>query len=49
MGDVAAGAKAALRPYLDAAVARGALGASRLESDWTDVGSAERLAELNRR
>jgi MurNAc alpha-1-phosphate uridylyltransferase len=47
MADVPAGAKAPLRPYLDAAIARRALGASKLATTWTDVGTPERLAALN--
>ena len=44
---VAPGQRAALRPYLDAAIARGLVGAERWLGDWTDVGTAERLAALN--
>jgi MurNAc alpha-1-phosphate uridylyltransferase len=44
---VAPGQRAALRPYLDAAIARGLVGAERWLGEWTDVGTAERLAALN--
>lgn len=47
MADLPAGAKAPLRPYLDAAITRRALGAARLPGRWTDVGTPERLAALN--
>ena len=48
MGDVAPGAKARLRPYLDAAMATRRLGAEFWPGDWADVGTPERLAALNR-
>lgn len=47
MDDVAVGAKARLRPYLDAAIARQRLGAQRWDGGWTDVGTPQRLAALN--
>jgi N-acetyl-alpha-D-muramate 1-phosphate uridylyltransferase len=47
MGDVAVGAKARLRPYLDAAITQQRLGAQRWDGGWTDVGTPERLAALN--
>jgi MurNAc alpha-1-phosphate uridylyltransferase len=47
MADLPAGAKAPLRPYLDAAIARRALGAERWTQGWTDVGTPERLAALD--
>lgn len=37
-----------LRPLLDAALAQGLLGAEAWDGEWTDVGTAERLAALNR-
>jgi MurNAc alpha-1-phosphate uridylyltransferase len=46
MGDVEVGAKARLRPYLDAAIAAGRLGAEHWPGDWTDVGTPQRLAAL---
>jgi MurNAc alpha-1-phosphate uridylyltransferase len=48
MADLAPGGKAALRPYLEAAIDRRALGATLWRGAWTDVGTPERLAELNR-
>ena len=45
---VAPGTKAALRPSLDAAIAQRRIGAELWRGDWTDVGTPERLAELNR-
>ncbi|MDZ5456360.1 nucleotidyltransferase family protein [Azohydromonas lata] len=47
MADLPPGAKAPLRPYLEAAMARRALGAERWSGAWTDVGTPERLAALN--
>ncbi len=47
MRELPPGAKAALRPYLDAAIARRALGASLWRGEWHDVGTPERLAALN--
>lgn len=47
MGDFAVGAKARLRPYLDAAIAQRRLGAQRWEGGWTDVGTPQRLVALN--
>lgn len=46
MADLAPGTPAPLRGYLDAAIARGVLGAERLPGRWADVGSPERLAAL---
>ena len=48
MRDLAPGGKAALRPYLEAAIDRRALGATLWQGEWTDVGTPERLAALNR-
>jgi MurNAc alpha-1-phosphate uridylyltransferase len=48
MPDLAPGGKAALRPYLEAAIDRRALGATLWRGAWTDVGTPERLAELSR-
>jgi N-acetyl-alpha-D-muramate 1-phosphate uridylyltransferase len=48
MADLAPGGRAALRPYLEAAIDRRALGATLWRGAWTDVGTPERLAELNR-
>lgn len=47
MGDFAVGAKARLRPYLDAAIVQRRLGAQRWHGRWTDVGTPQRLAALN--
>ena len=44
---VAPGTKLSLRPLLDRAIARRRLQAVRWPGDWTDVGSAERLAAVN--
>jgi N-acetyl-alpha-D-muramate 1-phosphate uridylyltransferase len=44
---IAPGARLPLRPLLDAAMARGRLGARAWTGAWTDVGTAERLAALN--
>ena len=44
---IAAGARLPLRPLLDAAMARGRLGARAWGGPWTDVGTVERLARLN--
>jgi MurNAc alpha-1-phosphate uridylyltransferase len=49
MEDLSPGVRAPLRPYLDAAITRRALGAERWLGDWTDVGTAERLAALDAR
>lgn len=46
--DVVPGTRLALRPRLDAAIAAGRLGALRWPGAWTDVGTPERLASLNR-
>lgn len=47
MRELPPGAKAPLRPYLDAAIAQRALGASLWRGEWHDVGTPERLAALN--
>jgi MurNAc alpha-1-phosphate uridylyltransferase len=47
--DVPIGSKAPLRPYLEAAIDARALGASMWRGEWTDVGTPDRLAALNRR
>jgi MurNAc alpha-1-phosphate uridylyltransferase len=47
MNDFDVGAKARLRPYLDAAIALRRLGASRWDGAWADVGTPERLAALD--
>ena len=39
--------KLALRPLLDAAIAKGALGAEYHPGQWADVGTPERLAQLD--
>lgn len=44
---VRVGDKAALRPSLERAIDAGRLSARWLESEWTDVGTPERLAALN--
>ena len=44
---VVPGQKAALRPHLDAAIAARRISAQRWDGEWTDVGTAERLAALN--
>ena len=41
------GTRLALRPRLDAALAAGRLGAQAWPGPWTDVGTVERLRELN--
>ncbi len=43
-----AGQSAPLRPWLDAGIAAGRVSAVRYAGPWTDVGTAERLAEVNR-
>ncbi len=48
MAELAPGAKAKLRPYLDAAIAQRRLGAQMLGVPWADVGTPRRLEELNR-
>ena len=40
--------KLALRPLLDAAIAAGTLGAEHYRGEWADVGTPERLRELDR-
>ena len=47
MASLPVGVPARLRPYLDTAIAQGRLGAERYEGLWTDVGTPERLRELN--
>lgn len=47
MNDFDTGAKARLRPYLDAAIAQQRLGATAWPGAWADVGTPERLAALN--
>jgi MurNAc alpha-1-phosphate uridylyltransferase len=47
MAELPAGTKAKLRPYLDAAIAQRRLGATLYAGPWTDVGTPQRLAELN--
>lgn len=42
------GTRMSLRPLLDQAIASRSLGAERWPGAWTDVGTAERLAALNR-
>ena len=44
---IAAGTHAKLRPLLDAAMAAGRLGAEAWTGPWTDVGTIERLQDLN--
>jgi N-acetyl-alpha-D-muramate 1-phosphate uridylyltransferase len=46
MAPLALGKPARLRPYLDAAMALGRLGATAYEGAWADVGTPERLAAL---
>jgi N-acetyl-alpha-D-muramate 1-phosphate uridylyltransferase len=47
--DIAPGARLALRPKLDAAIAARRLGAQRWQGAWTDVGTIERLNSLQTR
>ncbi len=47
MTDFSVGAKARLRPYLDAAIAQRRLGATRWSGEWADVGTPERLRALD--
>ncbi len=47
MAGVAVGSAARLRPYLDQASAQRRLGAERYGGAWADVGTPQRLAELN--
>lgn len=47
MNDFDTGAKARLRPYLDAAIVQQRLGATAWSGAWADVGTPERLAALN--
>lgn len=44
---IAPGTAMKLRPLLDSALVAGRLGAERWHGSWTDVGTAERLAQLN--
>jgi MurNAc alpha-1-phosphate uridylyltransferase len=44
---IAPGSRLALRPVLDDAIARGRVGAQRWPGEWTDVGTVERLRQLN--
>jgi N-acetyl-alpha-D-muramate 1-phosphate uridylyltransferase len=46
MGDFEPGAKARMRPYLDAAIQQRRLGAEVWPGAWADVGTPERLAAL---
>jgi N-acetyl-alpha-D-muramate 1-phosphate uridylyltransferase len=48
MADLGAGTPAKLRPYLDAAIAQQRLGARMLGVPWADVGTPQRLEDLNR-
>jgi MurNAc alpha-1-phosphate uridylyltransferase len=45
---IAPGAHARLRPLLECAIAAGRLGGTRWTGAWTDVGTPERLAALDR-
>ncbi len=47
--DLAAGARAALGPLLRTAIAAGQVSGQRHDGDWLDVGTPERLAELDQR
>jgi MurNAc alpha-1-phosphate uridylyltransferase len=47
MAALKVGEPARLRPYLDTAITQGRLGAELYEGLWTDVGTPERLRELN--
>jgi N-acetyl-alpha-D-muramate 1-phosphate uridylyltransferase len=47
MADLPAGTKAKLRPFLDVAITQRRLGATLYTGRWTDVGTPQRLAELN--
>ncbi len=47
MTDFELGGQARLRPYLDAAIAQGRLGATPWAGDWADVGTPERLRALD--
>jgi N-acetyl-alpha-D-muramate 1-phosphate uridylyltransferase len=46
MAELAPGAKAPLRPFLDRAIVQGRLGATLYRGPWADVGTPERLATL---
>ena len=45
--DIVPGTRLALRPQLEAALDAGRLAASRWDGPWTDVGTPQRLEELN--
>lgn len=45
---IAPGTRARLRPYLDAGIAAGRIGAELYAGPWTDVGTVARLDALNR-
>jgi len=47
VGEIAVGQKAALRPCLERAIAAGRLSGERYAGRWVDVGTPQRLAELN--
>lgn len=47
VSEVAEGQKAALRPCLERAIAAGRLSGERYAGRWVDVGTPQRLAELN--
>ena len=47
MAELRPGDRARLRPYLDAAIGQGRLGASVWDGTWTDVGTPQRLEALN--
>jgi len=47
MHELPVGTPMRLRPYLDAAITAGRLGAERWAGDWADVGTPQRLAELD--
>lgn len=47
-GGIAPGTRLPLRPLLDRALAASRLGAQAWDGPWTDVGTVERLNELNR-
>lgn len=47
MAELPVGTKAPLRPYLEAAIDRRRLGAERHAGRWTDVGTPQRLADLD--
>jgi len=49
VAEIRAGEKAQLAPLLRAAAERGLVSGERYDGVWHDVGTAERLAELNAR